>query len=45
MKMTDEEIINKIRRYLEQPTLLDSVVSEGLKYTKSYTQKDYVIAL
>ena len=41
MKMTDEEIINKIRRYLEQPTLLDSVVSEGLKYTKSYTQKDY----
>jgi hypothetical protein len=41
MKMTDEEIINKIRRYLEQPTLLDSVVSEGLKYTKSYTQKNY----
>ena len=41
MKMTDEEIINKIKRYLEQPTLLDSVVSEGLKYTKSYTQKDY----
>jgi hypothetical protein len=41
MKMSDEEILNKIISSLENPTLMEEKIKIGLEWSKNYTTKKY----
>ena len=39
--MTDEEMVTKLRSYLDDETQLHAVIQNGLKFGKKYTQEYY----
>jgi hypothetical protein len=41
MDMSDEEILNKLKFYLENPSERRILEEAGLKWSESYTQQDY----
>ena len=41
LNMTDEEMVTKLRSYLDDETQLHAVIQNGLKFGKKYTQEYY----